>query len=286
MRFSVATIALPTLTPDECITEAAALGLGGIEWRVEPKPRPIPDRAPAHPYLRDNRATLALDLDAALTVGALTRAGGLEVPGLGGYIELGDIDTLRPLDAMTQAAGAKQFRLQAPRPSRTGLGYRELFPRFRAFFDDIAAVAAEFGVAAALEIHHNTICPNAALAFRVLDGFDPDHVGAIYDTGNLVFEGYENHDIALDLLGPYLALVHLKNAAHLRSGDGRWTPEWTPLDDGEVDVKAFLTTLEDRGYDGWVSLEDLSLSRSPVDTLRHDVALLRAWNRLAPATVD
>jgi sugar phosphate isomerase/epimerase len=277
MQFSVATIALPTLTPDECVLEAVGLGLGGIEWRVEPRVGSIPDRVPAHPYLRNNLATIPLDTAAAAAIGDLTRAAGLEIPGLGAYVELGDLETLRLVAEMTRAAGAAQFRLQAPRSTRTGLPYRELFTRFHSFFEDIAEVAAEFGVRASLEIHHNTICCSAALAFRVLEGFDPAHVGAIYDTGNLVFEGFQNHEDALDLLGPYLAHVHIKNAAHLRSLTGVWKPEWTPLDDGEIDIDAFLTLLSERNYAGWVSLEDLSLTRSPVETLRYDTALLRAW---------
>ena len=95
------------------------------------------------------------------------------------------------------------------------------------------------------------------------------------DAGNLMIEGYEDHRIALDLLGPYLAGVHLKNVAFDRPpGGGVWRPRWSPLDDGVVDVAGLLAALDAVDFDGWVSLEDFSDDRSPADTAHHNAAVL------------
>jgi len=59
----------------------------------------------------------------------------------------------------------------------------------------------------------NTMTPSPALAERLVSHFDPRHVGVILDAGNMVYEGFETYSLAVDLLGPYLAHVHVKNAA-------------------------------------------------------------------------
>jgi len=285
MKFSVATISLPNLNIPTAAAEIRAAGFEGVEWRVEPRGGSIPDRMPAHPFLVDNRATIPLDVEAARDAARITRDHHLALVGLGAYIELDDYETLDLVLDMAIAADVGQIRMQAPRPSRTGMTYSELFERFRTFFAGVEERALATGVSALLEIHHKTICPSAALAYRVLESLDSGAVGAIYDVGNLVWEGYVDHSLALDQLGPYLRHVHLKNAANTRRPDGGWEPIWTPLEDGIVDVPAFLALLEERGYSGWVSLEELSLDRSPSLALRHNAAQLREWRLLADPTL-
>jgi sugar phosphate isomerase/epimerase len=280
MRFGVATISLPDLEPAEAARAIAQNGFRGVEWRVKPSREAVPEIMPPHPFFVDHRATIPLSLDGAREAAGITRANGLALIGLSPYIALDDVATLEMAFEMAAEAGAPQVRLQAPRSSRTGLGYSELFTRFSAFLERVVAIAAESGVVGALEIHHKTICPSAGLAHRVLSRFDPQHIGAIYDLGNLVWEGYENHEIALELLGPYLRHVHIKNAAYTRRPGGRWEPIWTPLEEGVVDVPAVLDLLTTHGYDGWVSIEELSLDRSSEDALRHNAAQLREWGAM------
>ncbi|NKQ57913.1 sugar phosphate isomerase/epimerase [Amycolatopsis sp. K13G38] len=280
MKFGVATISLPSLNIGEAVAEIAAAGFGGIEWRVEPRPGSIRDATPAHPFLVNHRSTIPLDVAAAAEVARETRAAGLEIVGLAPYIEVGDTGTLRLACEMAAAAGAPQIRVQAPRISRTHNPYSVLYEETVAFFGEIEAAARATGIRVLLEIHHNTICSSAALAHRVVARFAPSHVGVIYDLGNLVFEGYEAHEIALDLLGDHLGHVHLKNAAHFRSPGGGWRPDWTPLEDGEVDVPHVLELLDQRGYRDWVSVEDMSLDREPRAALHHNAAQLREWGLL------
>src|SRR5688572_32573487 len=53
-------------------------------------------------------------------------------------------------------------------------------------------LAKQHGVKALVELHHRTITASANAARRFLDGLDPEHVGAIYDAGNMVIEGWED----------------------------------------------------------------------------------------------
>ncbi|WP_410842711.1 sugar phosphate isomerase/epimerase family protein, partial [Paraburkholderia sp. BR14264] len=109
-----------------------------------------------------------------------------------------------------------------------------------------------------------TITPSASAALRLVDGLDPAHVGVIHDLGNLVIEGQEDHLAAFELLGPYLAHAHVKNARWVDTGDTRadgstvWQNEWAPLRTGQASVSEYLDALRQVGYDGWVTIEDFS----------------------------
>ena len=92
----------------------------------------------------------------------------------------------------------------------------------------------------------------------------------------MVHEGFEAYELGLELLGPYLAHVHLKNAAYRRpDGGGVWQARWSPLADGLVDVQAFLDALSAVGYDGWLVVEDFSAERPVLEVLAHNLTFLR-----------
>jgi sugar phosphate isomerase/epimerase len=79
----------------------------------------------------------------------------------------------------------------------------------------------------------------------------------------MVFEGHEHYRMAVEVLGPFLAHVHLKNArwdpsATRDDGSVSWRPVFAPLTSGVVDVAAVFGALRTVGYDGWVSFEDFS----------------------------
>jgi sugar phosphate isomerase/epimerase len=122
-----------------------------------------------------------------------------------------------------------------------------------------------------VEIHHGTICPSASSAYRLVSHFDPEAIGVIYDPGNMVFEGFEDYRLGIELLGPYLAHVHIKNAAYtIPEKGGVWIPCWAPLEDGVVNFTWLFTALQEAGYDGWLSMEDFSEARPSGEELRHN----------------
>jgi len=274
MRFSVYTLGLPTLTPDDGVREIAAAGLGGVEWRVTDVPAAFAGEAPS--FTRNNLCTLGPDDgDRGRRLAA---EAGLDVVGIAPYIAAGDTAAFERAASLAGEADASLVRFRSP--DRDGRPFRELFAEGRAFAEEIAEIADRHGVTAVLEIHQRTLCPSASLGEQLVRGLDPRRVGVIYDAGNLVIEGYEDTRMALDLLGEHLRHVHLKNAGWRRRGDGAWEWFWAPLDEGILDARGFLDLLEEGGYNGWVSLEDLSTARDPVATLRHNAALLRDWGRL------
>jgi len=274
VRFSVYTLSLPTLTPDEGVQKIAEAGFSGVEWRVADDPGAFVTEPPS--FTRNNLCTLGPG--EGVRGAQLAADAGLDVVGIAPYIPIGDLAAFERAAVLAVAAGAPLVRVRSP--ERDGRPFRELFAAGRAFVEDVADIAARQGVTAVLEIHQRTLCPSASLGAQLVRGLDPRHIGVIYDAGNLVIEGYEDTRMALDLLGEHLRHVHLKNTGWRRTLDGSWEWYWAPLDEGILDAREFLDLLAASGYDGWVSLEDLSTDRSPEATLLHNAMLLRAWGRL------
>ncbi len=276
MRYGYATVALPTLTPEQAVAEAAAAGYAGLEWKVGEAPHAM--GSTAETFLVGNRCTLALDPSDGARVARLCADAGLTVVGLGPYIKPGDRDTLDLVLDVAEAAGAPQIRLQGPRIQPGGPGYRQLFARMLDFMVDAEALAAPHRIRIVIEIHQYTIFSSASLVHRLVSHFDPSRIGVIYDIGNMVVEGYEDYRIGTELLGPYLHHVHLKNA--VVSPDGSTgpvrlhVPRWSPLDVGVVNVVGALNHLDAIGYTGWVCIEDISTERDPLATLRHNAKVL------------
>ncbi|QEO15433.1 sugar phosphate isomerase/epimerase [Agromyces intestinalis] len=276
MRFSVFTASTPDWTPEEAVRILADQGWDGVEWRVT-------DQEPADPpgFWAGNRATVPMTgLEASVPVIAqLTRAAGLDFSGVGGYAKAADHDGVERMLAATAALGARQVRVTMP---ATGSGeYRELFARTRDDLEWVAERAAFHGVKALVELHHRTITASASAAFRLVDGLDPAAVGVIHDLGNLVIEGQEDPLSSFQLLGEYLAHVHVKNAAWRPTGDRRadgsvvWREEWAPLRTGQGDVLGYFTALAEFGYDGWVAIEDFSTELPLAERTRDNLAYLR-----------
>lgn len=273
MKYGYATIALPTLAPEEACIALAAAGFAGIEWAVGIAPHARGSSAEG--FMVGNRCTLAPERVAVASAAAIARANGLEVIGLAPYVRSGDLEALEHVLDLASAAGTRQVRLQPPRrDDRRSNSARDLRADFARFLRDAVPLLRASGVSAAVELHQFTIAPSVGLALPLLDGLDPEYVGVIYDVGNLVVEGYEDDRMALELLGPHLHHVHLKNARITRSPGSARTHRWTPLDDGFADVGGFLRLLEEIGYEGWVSIEDLSLGSDSAAAIRANASAL------------
>jgi sugar phosphate isomerase/epimerase len=117
-------------------------------------------------------------------------------------------------------------------------------------------------VQACIEMHMDIITPSAGLAHRIVSHFDPAHVGVIFDPGNMVVEGYEQYQMALELLGPYLSHVHAKNCLWEKVGEedgvARWQWKMAAVKQGQTDWKKVVAALKKVGYNGWLSFEDFS----------------------------
>jgi sugar phosphate isomerase/epimerase len=131
------------------------------------------------------------------------------------------------------------------------------------------------GIRVVLQQHWGTIAPSATQLFNILSRFDAHAIGCIYDAGSMTIEGYEQYRIGLEVLGPYVADVHVKNARFFRSDSGVWDWEWSPLSDGLIDLRALFRALRGAGYSGWITLEDETVGPDAPSILREGRALLQ-----------
>ena len=274
MRFSVFTASTPEWSPAEAAATLAAQGWDGVEWRVTDQ-----DDSPEPGFWAGNRATFPMTgLEGRIDeIARITRDAGLAFSGIGGYALAADHDDVERMLQATAALGAERVRVRMPAPDGDYVG---AFSRTRSDLERIARRAAELDVLALVELHHKTITPSASAALRLIDGLNPEHVGVIHDLGNLVIEGQEDHLSAFQLLGPYLAHVHVKNAVWrptTRDAGGAlgWEHAWATLRDGQSDVAAYLAALVGHGYDGWITLEDFSTELPLAERTADDLAYLR-----------
>lgn len=287
MKFSVFTASTPDWTPKEAASTLAAQGWDGIEWRVTDQ------QDAAEPgFWAGNRATWPLTgLEAHLDeIAAVTREAGLAFSGIGGYARVGDRDNVDRMLSATAALGAERVRVTMPQLG--GGNYRDLFAAARRDLEWAAERAADLGVQALVELHHRTITSSASAAFRLVDGLDPAHVGVIHDSGNLAIEGHEDYVAAFELLGEYLAHVHVKNVAWRPTGERRsdgsmvWEAQWEPLLEGQVDLDAYFAALADVGYDRWVTLEDFSTAEPLAERTAHNLAVVTGAHERAVAASE
>lgn len=273
MKFGVFTVMLPDLTPEEAAQALQASGYDGVEWRVTHIPPERRSEAPS--FWGNNLCTVAPTEADIQRARRLAESAGLEIPNLGTYISVGDVAAVEEAMRLARIAGSPQIRVGVAKPA-AGQSYADLFAASQTFLAEVEALTRRYDIKALVEIHHQTICPSAALTHRLVSHFDPDCIGVIHDAGNMVYEGFEDYRLGLELLGPYLAHVHLKNAAFSRPpSGGLWTPCWSPLEDGVVDFRQLLVALRSVGYAGWLVFEDFSRARPSREALQHNLAFIK-----------
>jgi sugar phosphate isomerase/epimerase len=272
MKLAAFTVMLPTMAPEEAVQELQSAGYDGVEWRVTSIDDEIRKQEPS--FWGNNLCTLACNESEANRARRLTESVGLAVSNLGTYVMVDDLVGVEGAMRFAQIAGAPSIRVRVA--SIEGSTYARRIAEARAHLSEIEEMARARHIRALVEIHHRTICSSASSAFHLISPFDPEVLGIIYDPGNMVYEGFEDYQLGLELIQPYLAHVHIKNAAYLRPhGGGVWAPCWAPLEDGVVDFPRFFAALRSVGYNGWLSLEDFDTTCSARKSLHHGIAFIK-----------
>jgi len=281
VKFAVFSVSIPDYTPEEAVAKLKEIGYDGIEWRVFDQD---PEAKGAGFWAR-NKATLPFSTFEQDAPGwkKLTAGAGLEIPGLGTYSRCDNLDHVEQAMRGAVAIGAPQLRITVPQYD--GIApFRPIWDAAKAQYRDVVDLAKKHGVKALLELHHRTITPSASSARLFLEDLDPAHVGVIHDSGNMVYEGYETHRLSLEMLGPYLAHVHVKNARWVPDkynpdGSLGWFCGWAQLGQGIIDMRALFTALRGVGYDGWIGIEDFSTEKPLEERLVNNLAYLRLLER-------
>jgi sugar phosphate isomerase/epimerase len=258
MKYSVFTVLLGDRSVADAAATVARLGYDGIEWRVHP----------------DYHLPVDTIKESAQEAKRISESEGLDIPMLSTYLKLDQASDIVLVAEAAAAISCPAVRVWPPEYDGTRSAAQAI-DHTRRLLTGVSGKCAHLPVRLCLEIHMGTIIPSPSLALRVVEESDPDRVGVIYDPGNMVHEGFENHRLGIELLGEYLAHVHAKNAAWQRDESGRWTCEWARLQDGIADWPAVMQVLQDKGYSGWISNENFCDTEPVEQRLAGDLAYLR-----------
>jgi sugar phosphate isomerase/epimerase len=204
---------------------------------------------------------------------------GLKVPSLGTYLNHTDFDGIERMMTVAKIFGAPAMRVNPGRYDGSR-HYREAFDEGVGAFGRSQMLAKRFGVKLLVEMHPGNITPSASAAFQFVSNFSPDFVGTIHDAGNMVNEGFENYQMGFEILGPYLAHVHVKNGGWISAPaesprEMTWKGVVTPMRKGVVDYADVLRGLKRVGYDGWLSFEDFSQEKSQAERVKDNLIFIK-----------
>jgi sugar phosphate isomerase/epimerase len=254
-RFAVYSHILPRLTPVDAVPVIRDAGYSGIWLQVQSSTPPLdgqPSRINANNrgHVEPSSATLA-------RVAEVCASHGVSITGLAFEPDPEAPGDIARAIALARVAGAPQVRL---RPATLGEhSYQATVEHTRRLCKSYVTAAAGSGVRVVLQQHWGTVAPSATQLHHVLRDFDARDLGCIYDPGSMTVEGYELYRIGLELLGDYVADVHIKNARFFRPEHGGvWEWEWSKLSDGLIDLRAVFGALRAAGYRGWITLTDES----------------------------
>lgn len=264
MKYSVFTVIMQEFSLTEVAQILGEIGYDGVEWRVRDDGKHI------HPKEIVKKAG---------EVKRIAEEHGLEISCVATYLPLEEVEAIKEVLEGAKIMGAPMARVAVPKYRRKG-NYNEMCSLALKKMEEIEKIAKSVGVKALLEIHMGNIMPSASAAYRIVSNFDPEHIGVIFDPGNMIYEGYEDWRLGMELLGPYLAHVHLKNAKweeSERCSDGTvvWQPTWTTLREGFVEWADVIAQLKYCGYVGYISSENFAKVLPAKEKLADDLNYLK-----------
>lgn len=278
MKYAFFTVSSPTVTLEELAPQLEELGYNGWELRVVDEP---PDPKGME-FWHGNRSTVSAStfIGEVPRLKDLSEKHGLELPNLGTYVRSNDDwADIEQAVANAVAIGAPSLRINVPQYT-SDQAFMPIWNQAHEDFKRIEQLAAQNNVRALIEIHMGTICPSASAARMFVEGMDPKHIGVIHDAGNMVYEGFENYRLGLEMLGDYLALVHVKNATVFpfktrQDTTVEWRTKFWPMHQGVADIRALIGALLDIGYDGWISFEDFSTQQKLPDRMKFNIEFVK-----------
>ena len=276
-----------TFTPEYTFIEACqlikSLGFDGVQPRIVAAASAAFDAAkPFNPW-SNNKCGISEEAFFADPKGVLAPATsiGLQISSVASYAGTADMPRAVSMVKACSRAGIRHVRIGVlPLPKETKFDVGAYLDRCRGAYRELVGEAKKVGVRPCIELHAGGICASASGVMAILKGIPPEDVGVLFDPGNMIYEGWEAPQVALNVLGPYLAEVHVKNARWVpnatENGITRWKCEAADLENGCVDWSAMVGHLKTHGFDGWLVEEGHTHDRATHQRLKMAVELLRS----------
>jgi len=159
--------------------------------------------------------------------------------------------------------------------------YLEVEKRIRAGIETLVPALDRYGVKLGIQNHCGTLVANCCGLRRLLDGFDPKHVVAVWDQAHNGING-EEAKIAFDLVESHLGMVNLKNAYRKRvegasPREVTWQQVWTTGWDGFASWPSVAEVLKKAGWSGVLCLGAAYTDSANTDELiKQDVEYVKS----------
>ena len=126
--------------------------------------------------------------------------------------------------------------------------------KFLRNMEEWSKLCDKYGVKLGLQMHYGFGASTTAGMMRLVERFDPKHIGAIWDAAHSGLAG-EEPEQAIDLCWSHLALVNFKNARYQimgrsSSGAAEFTQYFCPAADGQCSWPRAVAHLKKKGYTG------------------------------------
>jgi sugar phosphate isomerase/epimerase len=167
----------------------------------------------------------------------------------------------------TLALGLRDLMLHAgflPQPNN---------PDRKPFLDTLAKVS-DLAKAKGITIAFETGQETADLLRRTLDDLKCPNLKVNFDPANVILYDMGDPLRAVEILGPDIRSVHVKDANHTKV-PGTWGEE-VPLGEGQVNIKQFIKALKNVGYRGPLCIErEVGNQEERVRDIAHGINYLK-----------
>lgn len=173
------------------------------------------------------------------------------------------------LEALETAAdlGAPHISIEPGGPIPEGKSREWAMDTFVEGLREVAETAEEVEVDVLVEPEPDLLIETSDQFLELLEHVDSPRVKCNFDAGHFFCVGEDPAEV-VEKLGEYSPHYHIEDIPEDR------THEHTQLGEGGMDLDAFLGALEDRGYDGFVTVELYPYEETAVETARGAMAYL------------
>ena len=281
MKISATTVMMPEFDLAQTCALLQRLGFDGVEWRVRRLAAGQENAAPSSWGRHLTDLSPENILSRAEEVKKVCADHGLAIAGFASACSALDREQVHLLAEGAQACGSPAIRLSCPRGYDGKVNYHELYREAVDAYGQALETTRRYGVKVLVEMHGGTIHPSASLAHRIVSNFDAKEIGVIYDPQNMVKDGFETIQLAVELLGDYLAHLHV--GSHRpepgdvdEKGTQKWSWRQVPMGMGLYDYPKLAQCLRAVKYQGFLSIEDFGGDRTTEEKLAGGIAYLRS----------
>jgi len=231
----------------EAMQMAKDAGFEGIELTVEAEGEITADSSPDEVKVFKD---MAEDMD--LRLATVASGLGWQFPACGPDPDVSSqgVDTVRKSLELAEALGAETI-LCVPCTVTEDYAYDRAYEDVVNTFSELGPEAADAGVCIGLENVWNKFALSPLEFARLIDEIGQEYVGAYFDVGNVVINGFPHHWIRI--LGERIRAVHFKDFRVVA-----WAgtvDNFVDLLEGNVPWDAVMEAFGEIGYDGPVTAE-------------------------------